>query len=502
MAIDIIVPPLSQTMDSLVLVAWVKKVGDPVVKGETLYQVETDKATLEVESPATGILKEILAEPGAEVLVRSKIGAIAAPGEEVTASPGSQAGPTPMAALGNHHPASEGAPAPAAPAYEMEPVASPLTASSASTPAPVETRPLYTGPGADRLPPERLSRIFASPRARNLAQAEGVALDFIKATGPQSMIVERDVRDYLETQKTKPAARVTPLAKRMAEAAGVDLGSVAPVHPGTVIRRVDVEAAMQAAPQPQPAQASTPAGPQPVAVVTPTALPGKGRPVALTALRKTIARRMQESHLATAPVTLTREVDATGLVALRADILKELSASNPRPGYTDFLVAILGRVLLRHPNLNALFNGEVLEVYDDVHMGIAVDTDRGLVVPVIKSTTHKGLLELAGERIRLSQRALDGTLALDELVGGTFTLTNLGPLGVDGFTPIINPPQVAILGVGRIRPAPAVFEGQVSIRQVMVLSLTFDHRVVDGAPAARFLADVAQFVEKPQLIWL
>ncbi len=496
MTIDIIVPPLSQTMDSLVLVAWVKKVGDPVVKGETLYQVETDKATLEVESPATGILKEILAEPGAEVLVRSKIGAIAAPGEEGTASPGIQAGPTRAVAPGNHPPALDSTPA--APVHEAGPIASPLTASSA--PAPVETRPLYTGPGADRLPPERLSRIFASPRARNLAQAEGVPLDFIKATGPQSMIVERDVQEYLAAQKTKPAARVTPLARRMAEAAGVDLGSVAPVHPGMVIRRADVEAALQASTLPQ--EVPAPAGPRAVEVVTPTALPGKGRPVALTTLRKTIARRMQESHLATASVTITREVDATGLVALRTDILKELSASDPRPTYTDFLVAILGRVLLRHPNLNALFNGEALEVYDDVHMGIAVDTDRGLVVPVIRSTVHKGLLELAGERIRLSQRAVEGILLPDELGGGTFTLTNLGTLGVDGFTPIINPPQVAILGVGRIRPVPAVFEDQVTIRQGMVLSLTFDHRVVDGAPAARFLADVAQLVEKPQLIWL
>ncbi len=298
MTIDIIVPPLSQTMDSLVLVAWVKHVGDPVVKGETLYQVETDKATLEVESPATGILKEILAEPGAEVLVRSKIGAIAAPGEEERAGPGSQAGPSTMAAPGNHHPTSQGAPS-----------VSPLTAPPAV--APVETRPLYTGPGADRLPPERLSRIFASPRARNLARAEGVALDDIQASGPQSMIVERDVRAYLDAQKTKPAPRVTPLARRMAEAAGVDLGSVAPVHPGTAIRRADVEAALQAAQVSTPAPA--PAVPQPVAVVTPPALPGTplrapgagGRPVALSALRKTIARRMTESHLATAPVTLT-----------------------------------------------------------------------------------------------------------------------------------------------------------------------------------------------------
>jgi pyruvate dehydrogenase E2 component (dihydrolipoamide acetyltransferase) len=158
--------------------------------------------------------------------------------------------------------------------------------------------------------------------------------------------------------------------------------------------------------------------------------------------------------------------------------------------------------LLRHPNLNALFNGETLEVYDDVHMGIAVDTERGLVVPVIHSTVHKGLLELAVERTRLSQRAIEGTLSPEELSGGTFTITNLGTLGVDSFTPIINPPQVAILGIGRIRSLPAVFEEQVSIRQMMILSLTIDHRVIDGAPAARFLQDVVQLIEKPHLVWV
>ena len=141
-------------------------------------------------------------------------------------------------------------------------------------------------------------------------------------------------------------------------------------------------------------------------------------------------------------------------------------------------------------------------MYDDVHLGIAVDTERGLVVPVIRSTAHKGLLELAGERIRLSQRALDGTLLPDELGGGTFTITNLGVLGVDGFTPIINPPQVAILAVGRIREVPAVENGQICIRKKMGLAVTCDHRIIDGAPAARFLKDVSALIENPDLLWI
>jgi pyruvate dehydrogenase E2 component (dihydrolipoamide acetyltransferase) len=434
MATDILVPPLSQTMDSLVFVAWLKKVGDPVEKGEILYQVETDKATLDVESPASGVLMEILADPGSEVLVKSKIGVITSTEEKVAVQP--------------------------------------LSSGSADQHENLQ------------------SRIFASPRARNLAKAEGISLNEVKATGPQAMIVERDVRAYLTTHQEKPAiVRATPLAKRVAEATGVDLGVVAQTHQGEVIRRADVEAVLaeKQAPTVQP---------------TEVGMSGKGHPVALTTLRKTIVRRMQQSHQNTAPVTINREVDATELVNLRTSILKESSVEQIRPTYTDFIVMILARILPQHPNLNAHFNGELFEVFEEQNIGIAVDNDRGLVVPVIHNVAHKGLLLLATERSRLIERALAGTLTLEELSGGTFTLTNLGTLGVDGFTPIINPPEVAILGIGRIRSVPAVYEEQITIRQIMVLSLTFDHRVIDGAPAARFLQDVTQLIEKPNLIWL
>jgi pyruvate dehydrogenase E2 component (dihydrolipoamide acetyltransferase) len=152
--------------------------------------------------------------------------------------------------------------------------------------------------------------------------------------------------------------------------------------------------------------------------------------------------------------------------------------------------------------MNAHFIDDGLVTFDEVNIGLAVDTDRGLVVPVIRNAENLGLLGIAAERGRLVQRALAGSLTQDEVSDSTFTITNLGSLGVDSFTPIINPPQVAILGIGRIRPVPAVFEDQVSIRQVMVLSLTFDHRVIDGAPAARFLQDVTKLIERPHRVWL
>ncbi len=461
MTIDIIVPPLSQTSDSLVLVRWLKQAGDPVIKGEPLFEVETDKATLEVEAPATGTVGELLAEPGSEIVVRSVIGRILTPDE--AAGPAGEA------------PSNGG--------------------SARRAPATQSRAPHALMPRSDRA-----GRLFASPRARGLAEREGVSLDGIAATGPQGMIVERDVCAYLAQRgaidAAAPAAEVrsTPVARRVAAEAGVDLGEVARVAPGKPIRRADVEAAVRqrgVAPTPQPA-------------VAPTEHAREGeagsRRVPLTPTRRTIARRLEASQRETVPVTLTREVEATALAALRERLLLELAEGEERLTYTDLLVSITARCLGRHPHLNARFDGEALEVFEAVHMGLAVDTERGLIVPVLRDAGAKGLRALARERARLVERAQTGTLTLDELAGGTFTLTNLGALGVDGFTPVLNPPQVAILGLGRVRPVMGAAEADG--RRVMWLSLTFDHRAVDGAPAARLLGDIADLVEQPDRVWL
>jgi len=429
MPIDIIVPPLSQTSDTLVLTAWLKKVGDPVAKGEALFEVETDKATLEVESPATGTLYEVLAEPGTEVAVKARIGSIALPDTGALA-----------------------APAPSAPA-------------ATGTPGPTEAAPAALGlnlsrPPAAPLLAERSERVFASPRARRLADEAGLALQGIKASGPRGMIVERDVRAHL------------------------------------------VE--LQAAPPPPQSGPAVPPTPAPALVPTPPAT--ESRQVPLTPTRRTIARRLQASQQTTTPVTLTRDADATELVALRERLLLDMAGhgdTDVRPTYTDFLVSIVARCLQRHPSFNATFDGQQLEIFDDpVHMGLAVDTERGLLVPVLRHVERLGLIALARQRGAVVQRALAGTLEPGEMAGGTFTLTNLGALGVDAFTPLLNPPQVATLGLGRIRAVVGPVGNTIGLRQSMFLSLTFDHRAVDGAPAARLLADIAGLVEQPDRVWL
>ena len=228
-------------------------------------------------------------------------------------------------------------------------------------------------------------------------------------------------------------------------------------------------------------------------------------------MRKVIAERMAHSHRTAARVTLTTEADATELVALRERLLvlssrRRIEGKEKMPDlkitYTDLLIQIVAAVLKRHPMLNATLVDEEIHLHEAVHMGIAVDTERGLIVPVLRGADTKGLAAIAQESKDLAERAHQNRLQPDEMRGGTFTLTNLGMYGIDAFMPLINPPETAVLGVGRIVAKPVVHNGEVVVRQMVALSLSFDHRVVDGGPAARFLQEVKGLVEEPGLLLL
>ncbi|MBT6148658.1 MAG: 2-oxo acid dehydrogenase subunit E2 [Gemmatimonadetes bacterium] len=210
----------------------------------------------------------------------------------------------------------------------------------------------------------------------------------------------------------------------------------------------------------------------------------------MSPIRRAIAERLVASHSGMAPVTLTAEFDATALVALR-------STAKPRPAYNDYLIHFVALALERHPALNSSLHGHDILLHEGIHIGFAVDTESGLLVPVVRDANKKSVTQIARESARLGGQALRGELAGEQMRGGTFTITNLGAAGIDAFTPIINPPQCAILGIGRITQRPAVFEGQVVPRWLTVVSLSFDHRLVDGGPAARFLATLRQLVESP-----
>jgi len=258
-----------------------------------------------------------------------------------------------------------------------------------------------------------------------------------------------------------PTARsvvATPVARKLAKEHGLDLAAVAGTGPGGRITREDVEAAL--------------AEPR-----------AKGQP--LKGMRKTIAERMFQSLQSTAQLTITTEADVTTLVQRRAQLSKQFSLT-----YTDLLVEAVAATLRQHPRLRLTADGDSIQRHEEINVGIAVALDEGLIVPVIRDADGKDLRRIAEESRALAEKARGGALSVEDVSGGTFTITNLGMYGVDAFTPIINQPQVAILGVGRIVEKPAVHEGQIAIRSLMTLSLTFDHRIVDGAPAAAFLQEV------------
>lgn len=459
MAREIILPKLGQTMTEGAIVEWLMQEGDPVERGDVLFTVESDKAMLEVEAPAKGLLRKILVPAGQMVPVLSVVGLITKTADED---------------ISGYEP---GAPAGAPVAAEAEAVAAPVPAEE-SAPTAAEA-------------PEG-GRIFVSPRARRLAQDKGLDLAEIVGTGPGGRIVERDVVAYMEA-----APKATPVARRLAAQAGVDLRGVSATGAGGRISKEDVERAMVAA----PAVAAPAAAPsRPVAAEAAGELPMSG-------VRAVIARRMYESHQSTAPVTLTTEVDATAFVALREQLKSNLAKQlGFNVGYNDLMIKVAARALRELPYMNARLNspggpteGVILQL-KDVHVALAVDTERGLLVPVIRDADRKGIAEIAQDVRGLVERARAGTASPDELSGSTFTITNLGMHEIDAFTPIINLPEAAILGVGRIKAQPVVVDGQVVVRQMMWLSLTFDHRLVDGAPAARFLQRIKQLVEAPYLL--
>ncbi len=441
---EVILPKLGQTMEFGTIIEWLKQEGDPVQRGEVLFTVESDKATLEVESPTKGYLRKILVLAGEERPVLIPVALITKEVDEDIS--GYEAG----------------------------------TRVAIQDKPPTEQAVAAQTPEIQKASEISRERIFSSPRARKLAHEKGVDLVLVAGSGPKGRIVERDIVSFLES-----TPKVTPVARRVAERAGVDLRAVTGTGPGGRITKVDVEgAAVPAAPVPAVAAAPMPAAEVP-----------------MSGVRAVIARRMHAGHSETAPVTLTMEVDATEFVALRerlrASLADELGFDI---GYNDLLIKLVARALREFPYVNARLDGNVIVQLSEVHIALAVDTERGLLVPVVRNADRKELAEVATELRQVIERARAGTALPDELSGSTFTITNLGMFGIDAFTPIISLPEAAILGVGRIKDCAAVANSEIAVRKMMWLSLTFDHRLMDGVPAARFLQRIKQFIEEPYLL--
>jgi pyruvate dehydrogenase E2 component (dihydrolipoamide acetyltransferase) len=287
------------------------------------------------------------------------------------------------------------------------------------------------------------------------------------------------------TSGRREGAPVTPAARKLAQEHNIDLARVVGTGPGGRVTREDVEKAISEAakaPASAPAAASAPAS-------APVAAAPEAHSIPVRGMRKVIAERMHKSLQGSAQLTITTEVDVTQLIDRRQEVQREFNAT-----YTDFIIQACAHTLKQHPRMNAFLEGDAINVQGQISVGVAVALDEGLIVPVVHHTDKKSLKEIAQDSRSLAEKARAGKLTIEDVSGGTFTVSNLGMFGVDGFTPILNAPQTGILGVGRIVEKPVIYRGEIAKRSMMVLSLTFDHRVIDGAPAGAFLQTVADLL--------
>lgn len=305
----------------------------------------------------------------------------------------------------------------------------------------------------------------ASPAVRRLTREHGVDLQVVAGSGPGGRITANDI-----SQRGTPTS--TPRARRLARQHGVDLGNIQGSGRDGRIRERDVIVPTQHSPE------------------------GVGNIVPISPMRQAIASKMLSSRETTAPVTLTTSVDGSNLVNLRGQFKANSEASNI-PSYTDFLVKLVSVAITKHPMIAATWTQAGILPARRIDIGIAVETDTGLLVPVIRDVTSLGLRQVTAQSLTLIERARKGLLTTSEMQGGCFTITNLGAFGIDAFTPIINTPESAILGVGRIERRPVMDGDRVIGRDLMTLSLTFDHRIIDGAPSARFLQTLVKCIENP-----
>ncbi len=472
MSTEILMPALSPTMTEGTLAKWHKKEGDPVGAGDVLAEIETDKATMEVEAVDEGVLARILVPEGTEgIAVNTPIAVLAEEGEDASAvAAPTAASPPPQAAP---EPAPE--PAPAA--------APPRAAATGDAPA--------------------------TPLARRIAAQAGVELGSVAGSGPHGRILRADVeaaaRATPAAPSPPPSARseriiASPLARKMAEQAGLDLAAISGSGPGGRIVKSDIEAALaRAAERPAPAPAAVPT-PAPAAAPSETAGLPPFDELPLNNMRKVIARRLVESKREAPHFYLTVDCRIDELLKLRA----ELNARSPKEGdeaykisVNDFVIRASALALMKVPEANASWAETAIRLYRSADISVAVAIDGGLITPVVRGAENKGLAAISREMKDLAARARAGKLMPEDYQGGTFSVSNLGMFGIREFAAVINPPQGCILAVGAGEQRPVVVDGALSVATVMTCTLSIDHRVVDGAVGARFLAAFKELIEYP-----
>lgn len=453
MATKMILPMLGQTMEEGTITKWLKKEGDSVEKGEALLEVMTDKVNMEVESPVAGILRKIVAQEDETVPIMEMIAIIGTADESIDDL---------LAGGGDQTDAPVEVEAPAAEPVSVT-VNAPAVEEAAST------------------------RIFISPRAKHLATEKGISVDSMAGigTGPNNRIIEKDVLAFIDGLASQPQVKATQLAAKIAETEGINLAGITGTGPQGKVVRDDVIQAMT-----------------PSAHAVSFAPSGEDIVVPFAGMRKMVADNVAKSAQTAPHVTLTIEVDMTEAVKVRTQIIGEFEKKyGVRLSYTEMIIKAMAMAVKDNPFINGRLQGNEIRIPADVNVGVAVALDGALIVPVIHKTNQRSIADICLEMKSLVVKAREGKLAGSEISGGTISISNLGGYGIDVFNPIITPGQSAIMGVCRIAEKPVVKDGQIVIRSMMNLCLSFDHRVLDGAPAAAYLKQVKEILESPwQLI--
>ncbi|MDN5351867.1 MAG: hypothetical protein PWQ12_786 [Clostridiales bacterium] len=452
MATEVIMPKAGMAMEEGTVVKWLKKEGETVEKGEPLLEIITDKVNMEIEAEISGTLLKILADEGEVLPVMTVIGYIGAPGEAL--------------------PEEKNAPSTASET---------VVQSNPEAKAPVSGADL----AADEATTGFEGGLRATPASRKLAREAGIALSRVAGTGPKGRIQKSDVEAYLADEGSAESTHVSALAKRISDAEGIDLSQVKGTgHAGKVMSR-DVMNILDGTLSRQAEASDTVAAND--SYVEP-----------LSSVRKVIAKRMTESFFTAPTFTLNIDVDMTEAAALRERVKPRiLAATGYKVTYTDIIVLMTAQALKKFPAVNASLVEGGIEYHNRVHVGIAVGKPEGLVVPVLKNADQMKLESIVSASKELIEKANKNKLKPDDMSGSTFTVSNLGMYGISHFNPIINQPNSAILGVSAIIDKVVAVNGEPCVRPMMTLSLTIDHRVVDGAPGAAFMQYLKQLLEDP-----
>jgi len=436
MATRVFMPKAGMDMEAGTIVQWLKKEGDTVIAGESLLEIETDKVNLEVEAPATGALLKITCREGETVPVTETIAWIGEAGEIV----------------------------------EDEAAADGRNAATAESLTPETEVAQAPTPAAPGLLPIR-DQVAATPLARRLALKKGIDLKTVTPSGSCGEVKARDITAV-------NAVNATPLARKMAQDLNLDLATIDGSGFGQKIKEADVLAACTAAVAEKPPQQVT----------------AEGIRKPMSPMRRTIAKRMLQSHLCAPPVTQLAKADVTELLEVRKKLNETL---NVKISLNDILLKVTAIALKAHPAINVSLDGDHIIHHQVVNLGMAVALKDGLIVPVIRNADQLSLPEISTVARSLAEKARNGKLMPDDFAGGTFTVSNMGQFGIYSFTPIINQPESAILGVCAIEDQLTLKGADVVVRKIMGLSLTFDHRVIDGAQSAVFQSEIKDMLENP-----